>query len=223
MKSHRYGKNKQFILDTAYSLFNEKGYKKTTMRDIAGRSGGSLGSITYYFKKKADIAKALYLEFSKNFYTQIRRIYSKLDLNTIEADTVYLCTSVLVEVSNPKLIRFMFDVSQEGLLTDIMKDTIFMQFARKNEYLKLNKDNESLMVESLFYIGMYQQLVVGIKSGLIHDVDKAIYIFNVQHLQQLGFSNTEINAILKTVLPICHAIKVEEEDIFDITLQYPYF
>lgn len=220
MKSQKHSESKQLILDAAYSLFDEKGYKKTTMRDIAKKSGGSLGAVTYYFKRKSDIAKVLYQDFSKNFYLQIRDIYSKLDLSTIESDTIYLSTSVLVETTTPKLMNFVYDISLEGLLTDIMKDTIFMQFARKNQYLNLGLDNQSILIESLFYIGMFQQLVIGIKNELIHDIDKALYIFNVRHLHQLGFSKEDIDSILEIALPICFSIDVQEKDLFDVTLQY---
>lgn len=220
MKSQKHQESKQLILDAAYRLFDEKGFKKTTMRDIAKESGGSLGAVTYYFKRKSDIAKVLYQDFSKNFYLQIRDIYSKLDLSTIESDTVYLSTSVIVEATRPKLMGFVYDIGQEGLLTDIMKDTIFMQFARKNQYLKLGLDNQSILVESLFYIGMFQQLVAGIKNELIRDVNKAIYIFNMRHLQQLGFSKQEIDSILEVALPICYSIDIHENDLFDVTLQY---
>lgn len=221
MKSHKHSKNKQRILDTAYALFDEKGYKKTTMRDIAINSGGSLGAVTNYFRKKSDIAKVLYQDNSKDFYTQIRNIYSKLELSTIEADTVYLCTSAITNVTMPKRIRFLYEVGQEGLLTDILLETIFMQFVRKNNYLNLGMDNESLLVDTLFYIGIYHQMVVGIHSGLIKDIDKAIRIFNIRHLQQLNFSKEKIDEILEVALPISYGVEIKENDIFDVYLKYP--
>lgn len=221
LKSYKHSKSKQLILDTAYRLFSEKGYKKTTLRDIAANAGRSLGATTYYFKKKSDIAKVLYQDFTKHFYTQIRDIYLKMDLTTIEADTVYLSTSILVELTNAKLTCFIYDLGQEGLLTEIMMDTIFMQFARKNAYLNLGLDNQSLFIDSLFYIGLYQQLLVGIKNGYIHDLEKALYLFNKRHLQQLQFSEHEIKAILEKALPICHEIEVEMADMFDISLNHP--
>ena len=46
---------RQDILTTAQALFNEKGYRKTTMRDISGSLGISLGNLTYHFHKKEEI------------------------------------------------------------------------------------------------------------------------------------------------------------------------
>lgn len=46
---------KQEILETARILFNEKGFKDTTMREIADRLGISLGNLTYHYHKKEDL------------------------------------------------------------------------------------------------------------------------------------------------------------------------
>lgn len=62
-RSPRTAKSKQTrqgILDCALALFAEKGFAKTTMRDIAGRAGVSLGLTYRYFERKEDLAVALY-------------------------------------------------------------------------------------------------------------------------------------------------------------------
>ena len=51
---------RRHILDTSLALFREKGFEATTMRDIAGGSGLSLGSAYYYFKSKEAIVAAYY-------------------------------------------------------------------------------------------------------------------------------------------------------------------
>jgi AcrR family transcriptional regulator len=48
------------ILDTALELFRERGFEETTIRDIASRSGLSLGAAYYYFKSKEAIVGAYY-------------------------------------------------------------------------------------------------------------------------------------------------------------------
>jgi AcrR family transcriptional regulator len=48
------------ILDTALELFRERGFEETTIRDIAGRAGLSLGAAYYYFKSKEAIVGAYY-------------------------------------------------------------------------------------------------------------------------------------------------------------------
>src|SRR5712691_2570829 len=48
------------ILETALALFREHGFEETTIRDIAGRAGLSLGAAYYYFKSKEAIVGAYY-------------------------------------------------------------------------------------------------------------------------------------------------------------------
>src|ERR1043166_1042140 len=51
---------RQQILDTALTLFRERGFDETTIRDIATRAGLSLGAAYYYFKSKEAIVGAYY-------------------------------------------------------------------------------------------------------------------------------------------------------------------
>jgi AcrR family transcriptional regulator len=55
---------RQHILDTAISLFNERGYEETTMRDIAEAAECSLGLAYRYFARKEDMVLALYGELA---------------------------------------------------------------------------------------------------------------------------------------------------------------
>lgn len=50
---------KEDILVVAQQLFNEKGYRNTSMRDIAKALDISVGNLTYHFKKKEDLMFAL--------------------------------------------------------------------------------------------------------------------------------------------------------------------
>jgi AcrR family transcriptional regulator len=48
------------ILATALELFRERGFEKTTMRDVAAAAGVALGSAYYYFDSKEAIVAAYY-------------------------------------------------------------------------------------------------------------------------------------------------------------------
>ncbi len=220
MKSKQFRKNRQEILEIAAFLFDRKGYAKTTMRDIAAQCDSSLGGITYYFPKKFNIAKSLEQLYQKNFYNQIHKIYSRLNLSTIEADTVYLYTINITSIKDHKRCAFLYDLYREGKLTDLISENVFMQFTRKVHYLNLGWSNEEITLYNIFYIGMYQQLIEGVSRQWIKDADKAIELFNIHHLHQLKFSPEEIKAILNVAIPICKEIQVLSNNLFDVTLQY---
>ena len=48
------------VLNTALTLFRERGFEETTIRDIAAAAGLSLGAAYYYFKSKEAIVGAYY-------------------------------------------------------------------------------------------------------------------------------------------------------------------
>ena len=48
------------ILDTALTMFRERGYEQTTMRAIAAKAGVSLGNAYYYFRSKEHLIQAFY-------------------------------------------------------------------------------------------------------------------------------------------------------------------
>ena len=50
---------RQRIIEAARELFNQKSYKAVTMREIATRANIAVGNLTYYFKRKEDIAREL--------------------------------------------------------------------------------------------------------------------------------------------------------------------
>src|SRR6267154_2884607 len=64
------------ILDTALTLFRERGFEDTTMRDIAGRAGLSLGAAYYYFNSKEAIVGAYYDYVQHEHLARAREAFS---------------------------------------------------------------------------------------------------------------------------------------------------
>jgi AcrR family transcriptional regulator len=49
------------ILDAALSLFRQRGFDETTMRDIAAEAGVATGAAYYYFRSKEELVMAFYV------------------------------------------------------------------------------------------------------------------------------------------------------------------
>lgn len=60
-QTRRYERKREEILGAAAHLFNTKGLKGTTLNDVAQRVDLITTSITYYYKKKEDLAAACYV------------------------------------------------------------------------------------------------------------------------------------------------------------------
>jgi AcrR family transcriptional regulator len=64
------------ILDTALALFRERGFEETTIRDIAGSAGLSLGAAYYYFKSKEALVGAYYDYVQEEHLLRSREAFS---------------------------------------------------------------------------------------------------------------------------------------------------
>lgn len=60
-QTRRFEQKREAILDAAAALFNEKGVKGATLQDVAQRVGLMTNSITYYYRKKEELATACLL------------------------------------------------------------------------------------------------------------------------------------------------------------------
>src|ERR1700676_4060533 len=54
------GETRNRILSTALSLFRERGFDETSMREIAGAAGVAIGAAYYYFESKEALVMAFY-------------------------------------------------------------------------------------------------------------------------------------------------------------------
>ncbi len=65
--------SKQLIQDTAVRLFNERGYDKVSLRDIAREAGVAIGSLTYHFRRKEDLLDAILADLHGEFEEALDR------------------------------------------------------------------------------------------------------------------------------------------------------
>jgi len=143
------------ILEAAYELFAEKGYRGSSMREIAERSGIKAGSIYNHFKNKEDIFEAVFIEKHPLF-----RILSLLD--EVEGETAEeLLTNAIDRLnkeigSDPRLLNLFFVelVEMDGkhiteaMETNFPPDSKFMKqiFTMKDEFREIR---EPLIIRTL--------------------------------------------------------------------------
>jgi AcrR family transcriptional regulator len=81
---------RQQIIDAALKIFAEKGFVKTTIKDISQTAGTSQGLMYHYFKSKEELLAAV-IE-SHSFIAQLRRITSSTHTKPVR--------QVLYEITN---------------------------------------------------------------------------------------------------------------------------
>jgi AcrR family transcriptional regulator len=67
-------RTRERILDSAVRLFAERGFERTTMRDIAAEARCSLGLAYHYFASKEAIVLGLYARLSSELEAQVRAL-----------------------------------------------------------------------------------------------------------------------------------------------------
>lgn len=76
VKNTKARQTREHILETALTLFAEKGYAETTMRDIAGAADCSLGLAYRYFARKEEFILALYERLTSELEAEVTALPS---------------------------------------------------------------------------------------------------------------------------------------------------
>ena len=66
------------ILEAALTLFRERGFEATTMRDVAARSGMSLGAAYHYFATKEAIVLAYYVQVAVEHARRVEELLPRV-------------------------------------------------------------------------------------------------------------------------------------------------
>jgi AcrR family transcriptional regulator len=95
------------IIEAAYSLFLERGYHASSMRDVSQRTGVTVGAIYNHFPTKEDLWKEVL--FTKHPYHDVLPILQAAEGNTV-AEMVRSAAGSLVEglLKRPDLFNLLF-------------------------------------------------------------------------------------------------------------------
>lgn len=97
-------KNRERIVETAVRLFNYRGYKQVTMREIAKDLGMSCKTIYNYFSSKEEIAEVVLRLLDENADIITNIMNSKADPITKLKEYFGLTRTILTRI-NPLLLR----------------------------------------------------------------------------------------------------------------------
>ena len=78
-QTSRYQEKREAVLNAAAVLFNERGVKGATLADIAGSVGLVTNSVTYYYRKKEDLATACFMRTLQVYGELIARAATEAD------------------------------------------------------------------------------------------------------------------------------------------------
>ncbi|WP_251861245.1 TetR/AcrR family transcriptional regulator [Clostridium sp. Marseille-Q2269] len=173
MIANNHNEKKQHILESAISKFTEKGFEKTSLREIASAAGLTTGAIYHHFKNKDElfyhaVKEAMYFAqklSEKDENSNIKSSESMLDEISIKV------RERMSKIDEQRLLILLigYVLSKGGQLNDSLKqdyneiitkvsEMYFFAFGIENEYYK--KSLASILVAALDGVAMQYSLGV---------------------------------------------------------------
>ena len=95
---------KQRLLDTAFSLFTDKGIKNTSIQDIVDNANVAKGTFYLYFKDKYELRDVLVARKSKKLFTDAIKSLNKNYIENFEDQIIYIINYVIDELTKNQLL-----------------------------------------------------------------------------------------------------------------------
>jgi AcrR family transcriptional regulator len=168
------------IVQTALSVFAEKGYHETTMEDIAERLGVSEGAIYLYFKSKRELFKAI----GESGEHQIGQIISSSIGNEDPVKAFFDSVVDAYEQYEPisgLILELMAEASRDASLKKMFRDDFdedgkmlgnFLEELRKRSLIGADADAHSI---SMGLLALFYGYVISRVLGIRKDDAKRVY------------------------------------------------
>ena len=85
------------LLSSAFNLFTKKGFKETSIQDIAESAGVVKGTFYLYFKDKYDIQNKLIEKKSQKLFADAIKALRKTDLSNFEDQIIFIIELLIAE------------------------------------------------------------------------------------------------------------------------------
>ena len=185
------------ILDAARARFADKGYYATDLKEIAAGAGMAHTGVYYYFKRKQDIAEAIYAEETGAIIEEVERVRKEET-----CDPLFLCILQYVMIvrrlaMDPVTEACFFDmINYRGYDRDEMKRVRNSYYAALDELFKsrgMDMTDDEMTIYILTSDAYAKALLAAIKSGVIeYSVEEALdHFFRHLLLPDLGISFVE--------------------------------
>ena len=99
-------KKQDALLNTAYHLFTEKGFQKTSISDIVNEAGVAKGTFYLYFKDKLDIRYKLIAKKSAEVFKHAYQELQKQSIDNFEDKLIFIVDQVIESLNDsPTLLN----------------------------------------------------------------------------------------------------------------------
>ena len=156
------------LLDTAFSLFEERGFIKTSVSDITRKAGVAKGTFYLYFSDKYDIRDKLIAHKAAEVFRKAYLALSVSPQKTFEDQMVFLTDHIVTQLDNNKmLLNFVSKNLEWGIFKHAMiqeTDDIGVDVLRVYEELLKNSGRHFRDPELMLF------MIVELVGSTIHNV-----------------------------------------------------
>ena len=174
---------RRLILDTAYALFEEQGYEKTTTRQLATRAGVAAGTVFQHFPDKASLLVAA---FEDDLDTVIDRAFEALPATDLRSQLLHLVREIFgFYARSPALSRSLLKeiLFLEGAPGDTLAGLMSAFLGRVGELFQQAIDRGELRADIdvgqslMAFLSFYMMCLIGGVRGEVFQVDIWVEMF----------------------------------------------
>ncbi len=123
-KPDKFEIRRQQLAAATLAAMGEFGYANTSLRDIAAKSGFSLGTLHYYFADKDDLISYCVLDYKRHFIDEMNRaIDSAADLAALITD--FISGFVKTVSSDSESQRLWYDIRSQAMFSAVFRPLVF--------------------------------------------------------------------------------------------------
>ncbi len=181
-RRRRSARSRKAILISAKEVFLEKGYQKTTFKDISSRAGIGYGTIYLHFSDKEELMQTLVDGIMEEAYKVVYIEYHPSKFNDVREIAFTQIKAVLnLAIENRNLFRIIWDALSHSQSTRSYWEEIFERFIQRIiEDLRYSQKhglarplNERVIAKSLVY--MVREFLWDLVWERETDVDEVSY------------------------------------------------
>lgn len=163
--------NREKVLGAALSLFMQKGFFATSMRDISRESALSIGAIYHYFKDKESVAAAIYDELGARMRLELEMIAQQYET---AHDQCHAVVALLFQIATeePEVMAFMLFARHREFLSNALplcsSEPFEMMRAMVQRGMERGEiEQHDLLVASTCLFGGAMRMVTSYLDGVI--------------------------------------------------------
>ena len=150
---------KELIIAKSSSLFWEKGYAETSMKDIANECGFRPANIYNFFKNKESILFEILFDEMNEILNPIKRLEDDESIDPREGIRQVIENHVRLTLGEKRTSKLLFDVGMNNLSP-----------SNRKKIIKLRDDYDRIAIKIISR---------GIKTGVFADVDPKMAVFSI--------------------------------------------